>query len=183
MPCKPLDISNVQPPDTPSFSGPVGKPFTPILDKLSSEDKPKQIDLQELYDILQYIVPPGVQVKTVQSKNYGQDAFDFILGLIDKVYPFLLLYNFFLPLLNIIICIIEVLCAIPDPFKTVDALIHLFRDCIPAFLALFPIFALAIMIISLCLLLLALIEYIYLKQTNTPSTLTHCIKSLYFLTF
>lgn len=71
-----------------------------------------------------------------------------------------MLYKFFLPILNLIICIIEVLCAIPNPFKLIRAMKRLFRNCIPEFLNLFPIFALIIMIISLLLLLLALIEYI-----------------------
>ena len=56
MPCQPLDINNVTPPGTPSFSGPFGKPFTPQLSKLPSEDKPDPIDLQSIYDIIQFII-------------------------------------------------------------------------------------------------------------------------------
>src|SRR5208337_101311 len=67
---------------------------------------------------------------------------------------------FFLPILNLIICIIEVLCSLMNPFKVISALRRLFTQCLPPFLNLFPIFALIIMIISLLLLLLALIEYI-----------------------
>ena len=74
--------------------------------------------------------------------------------------PFLMLYKFFLPVLNIIVCIIEVLCALISPFALIGALENLFVNCIPAFLNLFPMFALIIMIISILLLLLALIEYI-----------------------
>lgn len=71
-----------------------------------------------------------------------------------------MLYKFFLPILELIICIIEVLCALVNPFAVIGALDRLFTQCIPAFLNLFPIFALIIMIISLLLLLLALIEYL-----------------------
>ena len=74
--------------------------------------------------------------------------------------PFLMLYKFFLPILNIIICIIEVLCALMNPFKLISAIHRLFNKCIPEFLNIFPIFALIIMIISLLLLIVALIEYI-----------------------
>lgn len=74
-----------------------------------------------------------------------------------------MLYKFFLPILELIICIIEVLCALVNPFAVIGALDRLFTQCIPAFLNLFPIFALIIMIISLLLLLLALIEYLIEK--------------------
>lgn len=82
------------------------------------------------------------------------------MKLLDQFMPFLMLYKFFLPVLNLIICIIEVLCSLLNPFALIGALNRLFTQCLPAFLNLFPIFALILMIISLLLLLLALIEYI-----------------------
>lgn len=88
------------------------------------------------------------------------DIFDAIISMMDQFMPFLMLYKFFLPILNIIVCIIEVLCSLLNPFALAGALSNLFTVCIPAFLNLFPIFALIIMIISLILLLIMLIEYI-----------------------
>lgn len=82
------------------------------------------------------------------------------MKLLDQFMPFLMLYKFFLPVLNLIICIIEVLCSISNPFKLIKSISRLFRNCIPEFLNMFPYFALIIMIISLLLLLLALVEYI-----------------------
>lgn len=116
-------------------------------------------DLLCIFDLLQLLVPPGPMMPQL-SINFGKDIFDGILKLLDQFMPFLMLYKFFLPVLELIICIIEVLCALVNPFAVIGALDRLFTQCIPAFLNLFPIFALIIMIISLLLLLLALIEYI-----------------------
>jgi hypothetical protein len=88
------------------------------------------------------------------------DIFDAIISMMDQFMPFLMLYKFFLPILNIIVCIIEVLCSLLNPFALVGAIDNLFSVCIPAFLNLFPIFALIIMIVSIILLLIMLIEYI-----------------------
>src|SRR6202790_3671623 len=69
-------------------------------------------------------------------------------------------YKFFFPFLDLIICIIEVLCALMNPIALISALNRLFTQCIPEFLNMFPIFALIIMIISLLILLLQIIIYI-----------------------
>src|SRR5690606_21996850 len=105
--------------------------------------------------------------------------FDGIMKLLDQFLPFLMLYKFFLPLLNLIICIIEVLCSIPNPFKLIRAMRRLFRTCIPQFLNLFPVFALIIMIISLLLLLLALIQYILAQILKFIEAILRNINALF----
>ncbi|HEY5268408.1 MAG TPA: hypothetical protein VII94_04715 [Candidatus Saccharimonadales bacterium] len=119
-------------------------------------------DLLYILNLLQLTVPVGNFLPHL-SLNFGKDIFDAILKLLDQFMPFLMLYKFFLPVLNLIICIIEVLCSLMNPFALVGALERLFTQCIPAFLNLFPIFAFIIMIISILLLILALIEYIINK--------------------
>jgi len=160
MPCSPNDIS-ISIPDGPS--GPAipgfGVPFTLPFPNLNPFPDGFPEDLLELLNKLQLLIPPGA-LKPQLNPNFGKDIFDAIMKLLDQFMPFLMLYKFFLPVLELIICIIEVLCALMNPFKLVRALNRLFTQCIPAFLNLFPIFALIIMIISLLLLILALIEYI-----------------------
>lgn len=159
MPC---DVSsvNIDPtgPSGPSLPG-FGTPFSLNLDGISDYIDGFPEDLLELLDQLSMLIPPGV-LQAPLNPNFGKDIFDTILGLLNQFMPFLMLYKFFLPLLNIIICIIEVICASLNPFKMIRAIRRLFRKCIPEFLNLFPIFALIIMIISLLLMLLALIIYI-----------------------
>jgi hypothetical protein len=119
-------------------------------------------DLQGLFAKLQFLVPPGA-IKSALYPNSSKDVFDGILSMLEQFTPFLYLYKFFLPVLNLIVCIIEVLCALMNPFALISAINRLFNQCIPAFLNMFPVFALVIMIISLLLLLLQLIEYIIVK--------------------
>ena len=159
-PCSPNDVS-IDLPDGPS--GPAipgfGSPFALPVPDISPFPDGFPEDLLDLLDRLQLLIPPGA-LKPALNPNFGKDVFDAIMKLLDQFMPFLMLYKFFLPILNLIICIIEVLCALMNPFKLIRALKRLFRTCIPEFLNLFPIFALICMIISLLLLLLELILYI-----------------------
>lgn len=163
-PCNPSAINiNVPPgpagPAIPNF----GVPFAP-----PASGNPINLpngfpeDLLGIVDLLQLIVPSGT-IKSSLSINFGKDIFDGIMSLMDKFFPFLMLYKFFLPVLDLIICIIEVICSLINPFALFGKVQRLFRVCIPAFLALFPIFALIIMILSILFLLIQLIEYIIEK--------------------
>lgn len=159
-PCSPTDVSFPSPtvPSGPPIPG-VGIPFALSLPNISPFPAGFPEDLLDILNNLQLLIPPGV-LKPALNPNFGKDIFDGIMKLLDQFFPFLMLYKFFLPLLNLIICIIEVLCSLMNPFALISAINRLFSQCIPEFLNLFPIFALIIMIISLLLLLLQLIEYI-----------------------
>jgi hypothetical protein len=158
MPCSPISVNLPSGPSGPAIPG-FGIPFALKTPDLSGFIDGFPENLLELLEKLQLLIPSGA-FKPQLSLNFGKDAFDAILKLLDQFMPFLMLYKFFLPILNLIICIIEVLCAIPSPYKITRAMIRLFRNCLPPFLNLFPFLALIIMIISLILLLIALIEYI-----------------------
>ena len=177
-PCSPNDVSIAIPdgPSGPAIPG-FGVPFALKLPDISPVPDGFPEDLLDILDKLQLLIPPGV-IKPALNPNFGKDVFDGIMKLLDQFFPFLMLYKFFLPVLNLIICIIEVLCAIPNPFKLIRAMRRLFRNCIPAFLNLFPIFALIIMIISLLLLLLALIEYIIAQILKLVEALLRNINAL-----
>jgi len=160
MPCNPNDVSFDTPdgPSGPSIPG-FGTPFA--LDNPDLNPLPDGFpeNLLELFEKLRLLIPPGA-LRPQLNPNFSKDVFDAIMKILDQFMPFLMLYKFFLPILELIICIIEVLCALMNPFKLIRALNRLFTQCIPDFLNLFPIFALIVMIISLLLLILALIEYI-----------------------
>lgn len=178
MPCNPSDVSIPIPtdPTVPQIPG-FGQPFALKLDDIAPFPDGFPEDLLDLFEKFQLLIPPGI-IKPGLSKNFSKDVFDTIMSLLDKFFPFLMLYKFFLPVLNLIICIIEVLCAIPNPFKLIRALKRLFRNCIPAFLNLFPVFALIVMIISLLLLILALIEYIIAQILKFINALLRNINAL-----
>lgn len=134
-------------------------------------------DLLDLFDKFSFLVPPGV-IKPNLNPNFSKDIFDSIMSMLDQFFPFLMLYKFFLPVLNLIICIIEVLCSLLNPFKLRRALRRLFRRCIPEFLNLFPIFAMIIMLISLLLLIVSLVEYIISQIEKLVDALLRNIKAL-----
>lgn len=159
-PCSPSDVSFPTPttPSGPPIPG-VGIPFALPFPNISPFPAGFPEDLQDVFNTLQLLIPPG-SIRPALHPNYGKDIYDGIMTLLDQFFPFLMLYKFFLPILNLIICIIEVLCALMNPFALIGAINRLFSQCIPAFLNLFPIFALVIMVISILLLLLSLIEYI-----------------------
>jgi hypothetical protein len=178
MPCDPSSIS------LPSPSGPSGPPLPGfgLAHALTVPDIaivpggfPE--DLLEIFNTLQMLTPVGI-MKPQLSVNWGKDIYDGIMKLLDQFMPFLMMYQLILPILNLIICLIEVICAIPNPFKLAAAIIKLFRTCLPPFLNLFPIFAMIIMIISLLLLLLALIEYLISQILKLIQALLRNINAL-----
>jgi len=177
-PCSPNDVS-VDVPDGPS--GPAipgfGVPFAMKVPNLNPFPDGFPEDLLDLLDKLRLLVPPGA-LRPQLNPNFGKDVFDAIMKLLDQFMPFLMLYKFFLPILELIICIIEVLCALMNPFKLIRALNRLFTQCIPDFLNMFPIFALICMIISLLLLILALIEYIIAQIIKFIKTILRNILAL-----
>lgn len=144
---------------TPGYTGPTATSVTATIPAQPSIPAGFPEDLLNLFNTFQFLIPPGI-IKPSPHPNFTKDIFDAILSMMDQFFPFLMLYKFFLPVLNLIICIIEVLCALMNPFALISAINRLFSQCIPEFLNLFPIFALVIMIISLLSLLLSLIEYI-----------------------
>jgi hypothetical protein len=155
--CGPVSLATPSGPSGPSIPG-FGVPFSPASLSIGLPAGMPE-NLLGILSYLQLLIPPGALSANL-SFNFEVDIFDGIMKLLDQFMPFLMLYKFFLPVLNIIVCIIEVLCALISPFALIGALENLFVNCIPAFLNLFPMFALIIMIISILLLLLALIEYI-----------------------
>jgi len=160
MPCDINDI-DINLPDQPPVNIPgFGSPFSISL-PLNKFQFPNGFpeDLLSIFNRLKLVLPSGI-LQPALNPNFAKDIFDGIMKLLDKFFPFLMLYKFFLPILNLIICIIEILCAFKNPIKVLRAIRKLFRVCIPDFLSLFPIFALIVMIISLLLLLLELIKYI-----------------------
>lgn len=156
-PCEPLDVGDIVIPPLPPGFGGLPVPQLPGFD-IPFPNLPIE-DLLALFNNLNMILPPGI-LKPNLSAGFSKNVLDAILSLLEKFMPFLMLYTFFMPILNMILCIIEILCAINNPFKLIKSLIRLFRVCIPEFLSLFPFFALILMIIALLLLILALILYL-----------------------
>lgn len=161
MPCDPLN-NNLNYPTLgpPPALFPFGIPFSPPQIPLPNFSLPEGIpeDLLALLDQLLANLPGGPFVPN--PHNFMKDIWDALASLLNQIAPYLGLYRFLQALLNMVLCILDVLCSLMSPRKTKKALKKLFKRCLPAFLNLFPWLALIAMIIALLLLLLALIEYI-----------------------
>lgn len=156
MPCNPLTESQFSPPPPPAGSGGMAPQLPSLNIPFSPISAP---DLTDLYNLIEFLIPPGA-LKVNFQPDFLNDIYGAVNDLLTKFYPFLMMYTFFLPILKLILCIIEVLCALLNPFKLPGAISTLFRVCIPEFLNLFPFFAVPIMIISLLLLILTIVEYL-----------------------
>ena len=160
MPCSPNDNS-INIPPSPGIPIPgLGIPISPIQIPLPNIDLPTDLieDFVDLLNQLGALFPSGL---FKPNPDFGMSSvLDFISNLLSQLAPFLSFYNFIMAALNLIICIIEVLCAIPNPFAVASKLKRLFSECLPPFLNLFPWLALIAMILALLLLILALIKYI-----------------------
>lgn len=134
-------------------------------------------DLNDLLERITMLLPPGT-LQAPLAFNSGKDPFDSIIKLLDGFLPYLLSYKSNLAILQMITCILEVLCSLTNPFRLVKSLRKLFRVCIPAFLNLFPVFAMIVIILSLLLLLLELILYIIAKIIELIELILNNIKAL-----
>lgn len=172
MPCDPLNADDVILPPVPDGS------LLPQLPQFDLPLPPLPIeDLLDLFETLRIILPGGI-MRPHLSSQFSKNTLDAILSLLEKFMPVLMAYNFLMPILEMILCIIEILCSLTNTFKLIKALIRLFRVCLPDFLSLFPIFALILMILSLLLLILALI--IYLIQ-RIIAFIKQLVKNIIFL--
>lgn len=160
MPCSPNDNSINIPPSSGIPIPGLGDLISPIQIPLPDIDLPTDL-IEDFVDLLQKLgalFPSGL---FKPNPDFGMSSvLDFIADLLGQLAPFLSFYNFIMAALNMIICIIEVLCAIPNPFAVAVKLKRLFTECLPPFLNLFPWLALIAMILALLLLILALIIYL-----------------------
>jgi hypothetical protein len=177
VPCSPSDVAINAPsnPSGPAIPG-IGIPHALKLPNLIPDIPGTPEDLLALLNDIQMIIPPGILKP--QLPFSGKSVYDAIMKLIDQFLPFLMMYKMFLPVLQLIICIIEILCSLSNPVRLAIALSRLFRVCLPPFLNLFPIFAIIVMLISLLLLLLALIEYLITQILNLINALLKNINAL-----
>jgi len=160
MPCNPLD-NNLNPHPAPPIPIPgFGLPFAPIQLPVPGFSLPEGFP-EDLLDFINNLTLPWPGGDfSPQVDDLANTLLKYLSDIFGQIAPFLSLYNFFMALLNMVLCIIEVLCAIPNAWSMIRAVRRLIKRCLPPFLNLFPWLALLAMILALLMLLLALIEYI-----------------------
>ncbi len=161
MPCDPSN-NNIGVGGIPAISLPgFGLPFAPITVPAPGFELPEGFP-ESILELLNNLTVnwPGLGKVVPYLDDITNTILKALSNMFSQIAPFLSLYNFFMAMLNMVLCIIEVLCAIPNPWSTMRAIVRLVKNCLPPFLNLFPWIALLSMILSLIALFIALILYI-----------------------
>lgn len=114
----------------------------------------------ELLDKLRCTCPGGAQIKSSQGPGSVYNIGDVIAPMAQYLSTFTSVYGMITVILRMIACIIDVLCALVNPFAVLAAIIRLFGTCLPDFLLIFPQFAIPSIIICVLKIVLAIVQYI-----------------------
>ena len=129
-------------------------------------------------DLLQFKLPGGSQVQSITDPSSVTSMGRAISGLMAVISPFISAYTMILPILGVIRGIIEVICALMNPWALVGAVIRLFRKWIPAFLSLFPPLAGVVIILSIIKMILAIVFFIMTTIVPMFQLIKHDIQAL-----
>jgi hypothetical protein len=128
--------------------------------------------------LLQYDQPGGTASRPTAETAISQGIGSAINALMTVLMPFISAYGLILPILGVIRGIIEVICAMMNPFAVIKAVIRLFAKWIPPFISLFPPLAGVIIIISTIKLILAIVFYIMTEVIPTLQLIKENIKAV-----
>lgn len=177
------NINIPQPGPSPSLPGlglPFSVPKTPFSDISDGYFSGYAGIPEDINQLIQNIIakfPAGVTLQpNLDSASKG--VWDALSNLFTQMAPYLAFYGFIQSLLNMITCIMDVVCALLNPFSLTSAVIKLFKNCVPAFLSMFPQFALLVIILSMMLLLITLVEYMITIITSYISQIIENIDVL-----
>jgi hypothetical protein len=144
----------------PGFPGPSMPGFGPNI-SIPGLDIPFPDGFPEnIFDLLNKLrlkFPLGMDLSAI-ADEFMRKLSQVISNILTQISTFLAIYNIIMVILQMIVCIIEVLCGLikNGPQK----LRKLFRTCLPLFLSIFPFLALLALILAILALILAIIEYI-----------------------
>jgi hypothetical protein len=111
-------------------------------------------------NLLQYKLPGGATINGMADPAESKSMGSAINSLLATLSPFVSAYIMVLPILGIIRGILEVICAMMNPFAVIRAVIRLFKKWIPAFISLFPPLAGIILILGIIKVILAVVFFI-----------------------
>jgi len=128
--------------------------------------------------LLQYNMPGGSKSQGMANPAQGGSIGAAISTLLMLLSPFISAYALILPILGIIRGIIEVICALLNPFAIGPAVERLFKKWIPAFISLFPPISGGIIIQSTIKLIMAIIFFVMTEIIPTIELVIDNIEKL-----
>jgi len=117
--------------------------------------------------LLQYSLPGGTIAAPTVDPADADSVGSAINSVIGAVSYFISAYGLILPIIGVIRGIIEILCAMMNPFAVIRAVIRLFTKWLPPFIALFPALAGVIIIINTIKLVLSVVYFILSELVAT----------------
>jgi hypothetical protein len=114
----------------------------------------------EYVNKLKCTCPAGAIIKPSPLPSATKNLGDVISEQARLLSGFTSAYGMITVVIRMISCIIEVLCALVNPFSVIAAIIKLFGTCLPDFISIFPQLTIPAIIICLIKIILAIIEYI-----------------------
>lgn len=125
-----------------------------------SSVQPSDASKRNTDDLLQYQLPGGGSLQGYTDPAQSQSIGNSINSMLAALAPFLSAYQMLLPIIGIIRGIIEVICALLNPWAVISAIIKLFSKYIPPFISLFPPLAGIVLILSTIKAILAIVFFI-----------------------
>jgi len=143
-----------------------------------SDTQPNNANERNNETLIQYQLPGGSELKGYAEPASSQNMGSAINSMLAVVAPFISAYGLILPILGVIRGLIEIMCAMMNPFAVIAAVIRLFVKWIPPFISLFPPFAGIIIILSTIKAILAIVFFIMTEIVPTVQLIISCIKEL-----
>lgn len=114
----------------------------------------------ELIDELECTCAAGAKIKASPLPSATVNLGDIIADQTRILTTFTSTYSVVTVILRMISCMIDVICAIMNPFSLIFAIIRLFGTCLPDFILIFPQLAIPAKIVCIIKIILAIVEYI-----------------------
>jgi hypothetical protein len=137
----------------------MASPNLPVVPELPSTGA-RPLTYPELLDKLKCVCTAGAQIRPSSLPSATVDLGDIIADFSKYLTIFTAGYGIITVVLKMIACIIDVLCALMNPFSVISALIRLFGTCLPDFILIFPQLAIPAKIICILKVVLAILEYL-----------------------
>ena len=132
--------------------------LTPRLVLPTDSDIPMTYD--ELIDTISCLCSVGGVIRPSTLPSATINLGDVLVDQAKLLSAFTSMYGFIAAILRMISCIMDVLCALTNPFATIRAVIRLFGTCLPDLILIFPQITVTAIIICIIKIILAIVEYI-----------------------
>lgn len=133
----------------------------------------------DLIQKINCICAAGATIQAASLPSATINMGDIIADATRVLSAFTSVYSVIAVVMRMISCIIDVLCALMNPFSLIFAMIRLFGTCLPDFLLIFPQFAIPAKILCIIKIILAVVNYVLNVLIPIIEEIIANIESLY----